>query len=77
MNATTAEMNEKTDLRAHFETAIEKAKHAWEGLEEKTVAAARTTDQAVRTHPYRTAGLAFGLGLLAGVVIMRSRRNQA
>jgi len=39
------------------------------------VTAARTTDKAVRTHPYAAMGIAFGVGLLVGVLAINSRRD--
>ena len=75
MNAIATEDNEKTNIRAKLESAIEKAKDTCERLEEKTVAAAKTADKAVRSHPYQAVGVAFGLGLLVGVLAMRSRRG--
>ena len=73
MNTIAIEDNEKTDLRVKLENAVAKAKDACERLEQKTVAAAKTTDKAVRTHPYQAAGIAFGLGILLGVLWKRSR----
>ena len=75
MNAIATEDNEKTNLRAKLESVIEKAKDTCERLEEKTVAAAKTADKTVRTHPYQAMGIAFGVGLLVGALAMRSRRD--
>ena len=75
MNATATEDNEKTNLRTKLQSGIEKAKEVWERLEKRTVAGARTADKAVRTRPYPAIGLAFGVGLLFGVLAMRSRRH--
>ena len=75
MNAIATEDNEKTNIRAKLESAIERAKDACGRLEEKTVAAARTADKAVRTHPYPAMGIAFGVGLLVGALATRSRRD--
>ena len=66
---------EKSELRAKLETAIEKAKAVCERLEEKTTAAAKAADKAVREHPYQATGIAFGVGVLIGVLAMRSRRD--
>ena len=52
-----------------METTKEKA----EQLQKKAVAAAKATDQCVREHPYQTIGVAFGLGLLIGVLAARKR----
>jgi ElaB/YqjD/DUF883 family membrane-anchored ribosome-binding protein len=75
MNALALEDNEKSEIRIKLESAIEKAKDACERLEEKTVAAAKAADKAVREHPYQAIGVAFGLGLLIGVLTMRRRRG--
>jgi len=63
------------DLRARLKAAIEKAKVLYERLEDRTVAAAKATDRAVHEHPYQAIGIAFGVGLLIGVLAMRSRRD--
>ena len=59
--------------RARLDSAIESAKVAAQRLQEKTVAAAKATDECIRTHPYQTLGVAFGLGLLIGVLVGRRR----
>ena len=75
MEATESGDNEKSEVRAKLEAAIEKAKDACERLEEKTVAAAKATDKAVREHPYQAVGIAFGVGILIGVLVARCRRG--
>ncbi|MGO8928172.1 MAG: YqjD family protein [Limisphaerales bacterium] len=75
MEATERGDNEKRELRARLEAAVEKAKAACESLEEKTVAAAKATDKAVREHPYQAVGIAFGVGVLIGVLVARCRRG--
>ena len=67
--------NEKHELRAKLEAATEKAKEVCKRLQEETVAAAKATDKAVREHPYQALGVAFGLGLLIGVLAGRCRRD--
>ena len=66
---------EKRELRAKLEAATEKAKEVCKRLQEQTVAAVKATDKAVREHPYPALGIAFGLGLLIGVLAMRCRRD--
>ena len=39
--------------------------------EEKAREGARATDKVIREHPYQSIGLAFGLGLLIGVLVTR------
>ena len=64
-----------SELRAKLQAAVDKAKALYDRLEEKSVAAAKATDRAVREHPYEAMGLAFGVGLLIGVLAARSRRE--
>ncbi|MEI7936200.1 MAG: hypothetical protein WCK27_05875 [Verrucomicrobiota bacterium] len=67
--------NEKRDLRAKLEAATEKAKEVCQRLQDETVVAAKSADKAVREHPYQAIGVAFGLGVLIGVVVTRCRRD--
>lgn len=60
-------------LRARLETTLEKAKEACSRLQDQTAAAAKATDKTVREHPYHAIGIAFGVGLLLGVLAGRSR----
>ena len=59
------------ELKARLAAAMEKARLAAEKLEEKTIEAAKATDRCIRDHPYQTIGVAFGLGLLIGVLAGR------
>lgn len=66
------EVGEKTcEARARLTAALESAKAACHRLEQNAVAGARATDRAIREHPYQSAGIAFGLGLLIGVLVTR------
>ncbi len=58
-------------IRARLSTAMESAKATAHKVQEKAVAAAKATDQAIRTHPYESIGVAFGVGLLVGVLVAR------
>jgi ElaB/YqjD/DUF883 family membrane-anchored ribosome-binding protein len=40
-------------------------------VQEGTVAGAKATDRAIREHPYQSLGVAFGAGVLIGVLIAR------
>jgi ElaB/YqjD/DUF883 family membrane-anchored ribosome-binding protein len=39
--------------------------------EEKAVERAKAADRVIRDHPYQTIGIAFGLGLLIGIIARR------
>ena len=62
------------EIRARLQAAVERAKAVYERLQEKTVAAAKATDKTVREHPYQAIGIAFGMGVLIGVLAARSRQ---
>jgi len=66
---------EQREQRAKLESVIEKAKEVCERLQNQTTAAAKAADKALREHPYQAIGIAFGVGLLIGVLVARSRRQ--
>jgi ElaB/YqjD/DUF883 family membrane-anchored ribosome-binding protein len=45
--------------------------NAKQKFQEKTRDSAQATDRAIREHPYETIGIAFGIGVLIGVLINR------
>jgi ElaB/YqjD/DUF883 family membrane-anchored ribosome-binding protein len=72
MKATTGQAGDKiTELRGRLTAVLESAKDTCSRLEEKTVAAAKATDRTIRDHPYESLGIAFGVGLLVGVLVTR------
>jgi ElaB/YqjD/DUF883 family membrane-anchored ribosome-binding protein len=72
MKTTAGVAGEKvSDVRTRLAAALESAKATCHRLEEKSVAAAKATDRCIREHPYESIGVAFGLGLLIGVLIGR------
>ena len=72
LKATAGDMSEKAkQARVRLSEALDKAKGTYRQLEEKTVAAARATDKVIRDHPYESIGVAFGVGLLIGVLVAR------
>jgi ElaB/YqjD/DUF883 family membrane-anchored ribosome-binding protein len=72
MKATADQAGEKVaELRTRLSQALESARHTAQRLEEKTVEAAKATDRAIREHPYQSLGVAFGLGVLIGVLVAR------
>jgi len=73
MDETNRLETEKGQIRANLESVIEKAKDACERLQNQTAAAAKATDKTIRDHPYEALGVAFGLGVLIGVLVSRRR----
>ena len=56
---------------ATAERLVGELKSMIERAEEKAVEQAKAADRLIRDHPYQTIGLAFGLGLLIGVLARR------
>ncbi len=76
LKATASDLSEKAKVaREHLAAALERAKATCAELQELTVAsakaAAKGADTAIRDHPYEAIGIAFGIGLLVGVLVTR------
>ena len=76
LKATAGDMSDKArEARARMAAALERAKSTCEDLQNKTAANARAAaakaDSVIRDHPYESIGIAFGVGLLIGVLINR------
>lgn len=72
LKASAGEVGEKAhEARTRLTAALENARAACLRLEEKAVAGARAADKVVREHPYQSIGIAFGVGLLVGVLVTR------
>jgi ElaB/YqjD/DUF883 family membrane-anchored ribosome-binding protein len=56
------------EARLHLASALESARESCCELQEKARNGARATDKLIRHNPYQTAGIAFGVGLLLGVL---------
>jgi len=66
------ELSEKgMAARQRLATALDAAKETGRKLQERTVAGAKATDKVIREHPYQSIGIAFGVGLLIGVLVNR------
>jgi len=76
LKATAGDVSEKAkEARARVSAALERAKITCTHLQEQTVAtakaAARKADTVIRGHPYESIGVAFGVGVLIGVLVTR------
>ena len=59
------------EMRERLAQTLESAKATCRRLEEKAIEGARATDRVIREHPYESLGVAFGIGLLIGVLVTR------
>jgi len=72
MHATAGQAGDKVgELRHRLTAALETAKATCQRLEEKAIAGAKVADKTIRAHPYESIGVAFGVGLLIGVLVGR------
>ena len=72
IKATADDLGERTRAaRARLTTALEKAKESCRKWQEKAVEGAKATDKVIRDNPYQSIGIAFGLGLVIGLLIRR------
>lgn len=64
---------EKLDtLRARFDDLQNKASMAYGDARRKVIAGAKSTDEAIRSHPYESLAIALGVGVLLGALIRRN-----
>jgi ElaB/YqjD/DUF883 family membrane-anchored ribosome-binding protein len=76
LKATAGDVSEKArEARSRLSAALERAKATCSHLQESTIAsakaAAKKADVTIREHPYESIGVAFGVGLLIGVLVGR------
>lgn len=62
------------EIRERLNDALEEARDTCRKLEDKSIEGARAADKSIREHPYRSIGLAFGIGLFIGALLTRDKR---
>ena len=74
VSATAGVAEEKVvEARARLEAALEKGKEVYGIACGKTAECAKAVDKSVKEHPYQAMGIAFGAGVLIGLIL--NRRN--
>lgn len=61
------------EARARLAASLASAKAGMHRFNEKAAEGARATDRVIRANPYQSIGVAFGLGILIGVLVTRGR----
>lgn len=75
MSATAHVAEEKVvEARKRLAAALDRAKEAWNTVQESAVARAKAADQVIRENPYKSLAVALGVGALIGFLL--SRRNK-
>ena len=59
------------EIRERLTAALDAAKRTCRDLEDKAIEGAKAADKTIREHPYQSIGVAFGVGLLIGVLVTR------
>ncbi len=57
--------------RERLAAALQTARETGRKLEEQAVAGAKAAERLIRQHPYESIGIAFGVGLVIGVLVNR------
>jgi ElaB/YqjD/DUF883 family membrane-anchored ribosome-binding protein len=57
--------------RERLAAALEVARQTRRRLQERAVASAQATDRLIREYPYQSIGIAFGVGMLLGILVNR------
>ena len=60
------------ELRQRLSHTLESAKETCKRLQDKTRETAQAGDKVIRDHPYQSIGLAFGIGVLIGLLTRKS-----
>ena len=69
VTATGGQLADKS--KAELVAALDRVKTGCRKLQDRAVAGARSADRVIREHPYQSVGIAFGVGLLIGVLAKR------
>jgi ElaB/YqjD/DUF883 family membrane-anchored ribosome-binding protein len=59
------------EARARLAASLASAKANLSKLNEKAIESAKEADKVIRDHPYPSIGVAFGVGILIGVLVSR------
>ena len=59
------------EVRERLTDALDATKRTCRDLEDKAIEGAKAADKTIRDHPYQSIGVAFGVGLLIGVLVTK------
>ena len=72
LRATAGEAGEKIkEVRQRLSQALESARATCEDIQDQTMETAKAADETIRDHPYESIGIAFGVGILLGLLVGR------
>jgi ElaB/YqjD/DUF883 family membrane-anchored ribosome-binding protein len=74
---TASGLSEKArDARARLAASLASARAGLTKLNEKAIEGAKATDRVIRANPYQSIGVAFGIGVLLGVLVTRHNSKE-
>jgi ElaB/YqjD/DUF883 family membrane-anchored ribosome-binding protein len=62
--------------RERLSAALDTARETQRKLQERATAGVKATDRIIRDNPYQSIGIAFGVGLLVGVLVSRGNDQE-
>jgi ElaB/YqjD/DUF883 family membrane-anchored ribosome-binding protein len=72
LRATAGEAGEKIkEVRERLSQALESARERCEVLQDQTAEKLKSADETIRDHPYESIGIAFGVGVILGLLVGR------
>jgi ElaB/YqjD/DUF883 family membrane-anchored ribosome-binding protein len=69
VKATGGQLADKS--KGELVAALDRVKSSCRRMQDHAIAGARSADRVIREHPYQSVGIAFGVGLLIGVLAKR------
>jgi ElaB/YqjD/DUF883 family membrane-anchored ribosome-binding protein len=72
LDSGSSQMSDKVRAaREKLQETLQRARETGRKLQERAVATTQATDRLIRQNPYQSIGIAFGVGLLIGVLVDR------
>jgi len=72
LRATAGEAGEKIkEVRQRLSNALDSARATCESLQDQTAETLKAADETIRDHPYESIGIAFGVGVVLGILVGR------
>lgn len=63
------------DARKRLSAAVERGRETWNHVQDQAIEGAKAADKVIRSNPYRSIGVALGVGAVVGYIVA-SRRSK-
>ena len=72
IKATAGDLGDRAkEARTRLTHSLENARTSFQRVEDRAIEGAKATDKVIRDYPYQSLGVAFGVGVLIGVLVGR------